>query len=276
MKPSLGKMVPRTFFVSKNVVRNGQIDGPPGSGGGDLEGPPEHGGDAGRVMAFPGDLGELAVHLLLVESGPGTQEDLVVPPFVVQKPSRDHDGRPVPAGVVHLPGGLGRSGDDVHVHEGRITGDLVVPVGHGDDDAFVQTHDELHGLIQEGVEEADLEGPRVGEHVLHPRGLHLLHQEFAAGSGEFLPDSRGCRAVMASADLTVVLIPAALTPMAPRDCMKSRRERRWPMKPSTRSRIGSLRVLGRENTGECGRRWDLRKGRDVTVSLLTGLTVRLI
>ena len=79
--------------------------------------------------------------------------------------------------------------------------------------------------------------------------------------------------VMASADLTVVVIPEALTPMAPRDRMKSRRETRLPMKASTRSRMASLRVLGGESIGECGRCRVLRKGRSATVSLLTGLTV---
>ena len=87
----------------QDVVRNRQVDWSSRSCCRDLEGPPKHGGKSGRVMALPGDLGELAVDFLLVEPGSGTQKDVVVTPFVVQKPSGDHDGRTVSAGIVHLP-----------------------------------------------------------------------------------------------------------------------------------------------------------------------------
>ncbi len=103
-------------------------------------------------MSFPGDLGELSVDFLLVEAGAGAQENVVVASFVVQEARSDDDGRAVATGVVHLAGGLGDPGDDMNVHEGRLTTDLIVAIRHGDDDAFVEAHDKLHGLIEECVE----------------------------------------------------------------------------------------------------------------------------
>jgi len=96
--------------------------------------------------------------------------------------------------VKDLTGGLGGTGDDVHVREGGLAADLVEAVRHGDDNTFVEPHDELHRLIEKCVEQANLVGAGVGEHILDARGLHLLDQQLAAGSGDLAAGAGGAGA----------------------------------------------------------------------------------
>src|SRR5262249_39817548 len=141
--------------ILEDRVGEGQVDRAAGRGGGNLEGSPQHDGDALRVMTLPGKLGELSVDVLLVEAGARAKNAVVIVDLVVQQPGGDHEGRVVAAGVVHLPGGLGRAGDDVQVDEGRLARHLVVPVRHGDHDTLVQAHDRHDVLVErQGVEEA--------------------------------------------------------------------------------------------------------------------------
>ena len=149
-----------------------------------LVGAAQHHRDRAGVTGLPGHLRELPVHVLLVEAGPGPQQQVVVLHLVVEQAGGHDQGGAVPARVVELAGGLGGAGDHVDVDEGRFTGGLVVAVGHRDNDALVQSHDELHaGPVQECVEETDFERAGVREQEAGAGRGHLLDHQLAAGTG---------------------------------------------------------------------------------------------
>ncbi len=162
----------------------GHVDRTSGRRRGDLERSPHGQRNALRIADLPGELGELLVDVDLLEAGPWRKHEIVAEDRGVHESSGDHHGGMIAVGVEELARCLGGPGDCVKIDEGRLAGHLVVAVGHGNDEAFVQPHDRLNlRSAGQGVEEANFRGARIREDVLHVRGLELLHEEFSARSG---------------------------------------------------------------------------------------------
>src|SRR5206468_5507332 len=61
---------------------------------------------------------------------------------------------------------------------------LVVAIRHRDDDAFVQSDNDLEvGPVGEGIEEADLERAGIGEDVLRAGGPNLFDEQVPTRTG---------------------------------------------------------------------------------------------
>ncbi len=131
------------------------------------------------------------INILLVKPGPWTKNDVIAVNFVVQQSRGDDQGRPIAARIVELARGLGGARDDVHVNEARFTGDLVVPVRHGNHDSFVQAENQVRLILtREGVEEPDFKRSRIGEQEPYIGRLHLRDHQFAAGPGHSMGGRR--------------------------------------------------------------------------------------
>ncbi len=162
-------------------MRHRHIDRAAGFGGGGLEGAAQHQRQALRGARFPGDFGELAADIFLVETGTRAKAYFVAPLLVIVQAGGDHERAAVAAGIVELASHLRSAGDHVHIHEGGFAAHAMIAIGHCDHDAFVESHDQLDaGIVDDGVKESDFEGAGIGEQVLRACGFRLRYDECAA------------------------------------------------------------------------------------------------